>query len=184
MTILQRGLLANPSRSVLPLLETVILDLKGSQYRGTFFPCATAMVLTVVTQRVAGGDGSGRDSTIRRHVKLEGITDEFCRLVPTGQNALDQMSATVHGNVNDHENDDYDLNEYRGSSSNADVNLNNGTKSTVLDFPEASPPPPPKKPSSSTTKKKKAPTPSRKPKANAGRPSSSSRVATPKGKKR
>jgi hypothetical protein len=164
------------------VLFTVILDLKGSQYRGTFFPCATAMVLTVVTQRVAGGGGSGGDSTILRHVKLEGITDEFCRLVPTGQNALDQMSATVHGNVNDHENDDYDVDEYRGSS-NADINLNNGTKSTGLDFTEASPPPPSKKPPSSATKKK-APTPSRKPTANAGRPSSSSKGATPKGKKR
>jgi hypothetical protein len=132
------------------------------------------MVLTVVTQRVAGGDHSGGDSTIRRHVKLEGITDEFCRLVPTGQNALDQMSATVHGNV--HDNDD----EYRVSD--VDMGLNNGTKSTGLDFPEASPPPP-KKPASSATKKK-APTPSRKPKPNAGRPSASSKVATPKGKKR
>jgi hypothetical protein len=46
------------------------------------------MVLTVVTKK-------GEDVP---HMRLEGITDEFCRLVPTGHSALDQMDATtVHG---------------------------------------------------------------------------------------
>jgi hypothetical protein len=45
------------------------------------------MVLTVVTKK-------GEDVP---HLRLEGIADEFCRLVPTGQCALDQMTATVHG---------------------------------------------------------------------------------------
>lgn len=64
--------------------RVVVLDLKGSQYRGTLFPCATAMILTVVTKK---GEVP--------HMKLDRITDEFCRLVPTGQNALDQMSALI-----------------------------------------------------------------------------------------
>jgi hypothetical protein len=47
------------------------------------------MVLTVITKK-------GEDIP---HMRLEGITDEFCRLIPTGQSALDQMNATttVHG---------------------------------------------------------------------------------------
>jgi hypothetical protein len=99
------------------------------------------MVLTVVTHKVAGSGRGPNDDipTMRRHVKLEGITDEFCRLVPTGQNALDQMSATVHGDVNDHDNDDDDDYEeddgYRRSHGEMD---RIGTKSTGLDFPEAS----------------------------------------------
>jgi len=91
----------------------VVFDVKGRQYRGTLYPGATAMVLTVVRptnftkkrkgrSSEDGGGGGGDDDDNRAYIKVDGITDEFCRLVGTGrEHAMDRMNAVVRGALGD-----------------------------------------------------------------------------------
>ena len=60
------------------------MDFKGSQYHGSILPGPTALVV---------GFKSG-------HLKVEGITDEFARLVKT-QDVMAKLDAVVQGNMDD-----------------------------------------------------------------------------------
>lgn len=67
----------------------MLLDLKGRQYRGSIFPGPTAMVLSIVQKK---GDN------VQPQIRIESVTDEFCRLVKTGE-AMDKLQAKVQGDV-------------------------------------------------------------------------------------
>ena len=65
--------------------SAVVLDLKGCQYQGNILPGPTAMVI---------GLSKGRQ------LKVEGITDEFSRLVKT-QDVMAKLDAVVRGDMDD-----------------------------------------------------------------------------------
>jgi hypothetical protein len=78
----------------------VILDLKGTQYTGSIFPGPTALVLAVIN-----------NSDVDPYLKVEGITDEFCSLVKTGD-AMAKMNAAVQQGMVDYYNyEDEDVNK-------------------------------------------------------------------------
>jgi hypothetical protein len=79
------------------LLSPVILDLKGCQYSGTLYPGPTAMVLALVNNN---NNLNGNNSNEKKdpQLKVDGMTNEFCRLVRTGD-AMAKLNATVHGDV-------------------------------------------------------------------------------------
>lgn len=83
------------------LIVLVILDLKGTQYTGKIFPGPTALVLVVTNSTNGAADP---------YLKVEGITDEFCSLVKTGD-AMAKMNAAVQDAMEDYYNyEDEDVN--------------------------------------------------------------------------
>jgi len=82
-------------------LYSVLLDLKGTQFRGTFFPGPTAMVLSVVQRKVGTSAKTDPNQPVKRpKLKVEGMTNEFCRLVKTGK-AMEQLQAVVKGDMDE-----------------------------------------------------------------------------------
>jgi hypothetical protein len=70
----------------------VILDLKGCQYRGRIFPGPTAMILTAVQKR----------GVVGQQLKMDGVTDEFCRLTKTGD-SMAKLTGVVQGDMKDYD---------------------------------------------------------------------------------
>jgi hypothetical protein len=70
----------------------VILDLKGCQYRGRIFPGPTAMILTAVQKR----------GVVGQQLKMDGVTDEFCRLTKTGD-SMAKLDGVVQGDMQDYD---------------------------------------------------------------------------------
>lgn len=95
----------------------VILDLKGCQYRGRLFPGPTAMVLSVVHKKVGAVGGS---SSATQQLKVDGMTDEFCRLHKTGD-ALAKFDAIVQGDMNDYRFQEVDVNKNNPAAAAAAV---------------------------------------------------------------
>jgi hypothetical protein len=81
---------------------SVILDLKGCQYRGRLFPGPTAMILTAV-------QSFQRKGVATQQLKIDGITDEFCRLTKTGD-SMAKLAGVVHGDMEDYRVDEVDVN--------------------------------------------------------------------------
>jgi hypothetical protein len=71
---------------------SVILDLKGCQYRGRIFPGPTAMILTAVQKR----------GVVGQQLKMDGVTDEFCRLTKTGD-SMAKLDGVVQGDMQDYD---------------------------------------------------------------------------------
>lgn len=79
-------------------------DFKGVQYRGTFYPTATAVVLAVV---------NGKEN----YLKIDGIADDFCYLEKTGD-ALKKFDAHAVGDMSGYSMQDEDVNRATIASAN------------------------------------------------------------------
>lgn len=77
-------------------LYAVIFDFKGVQYRGTFYPTASAVVLAVV---------NGKEN----YLKIDGLADDFCYLEKTGD-ALKKFDAQAVGDMSGYNVQDEDVN--------------------------------------------------------------------------
>ena len=89
------------------------MDFKGSQYHGSILPGPTALVV---------GFKSG-------HLKVEGITDEFARLVKT-QDVMAKLDAVVQGNMDDgfHHVEDENVNRTRNNDKQQSSQDGNGSE--------------------------------------------------------
>jgi hypothetical protein len=70
-------------------LKKVLLDLKGTLFTGKLLPGPTALIVSVASDTAAATGAMAEP-----FLKVEGITDEFCSLTPTGD-AMSRMNATV-----------------------------------------------------------------------------------------
>ena len=77
--------------------------MKGCQYKGSIFPGPTAMVLSM-----------NQKKREQPQFKVDGITDEFCRLVRTGD-AMAKFDAVVQGTIEN----------YRVEEENVNRNVSN-----------------------------------------------------------
>ncbi len=93
---------------------SVILDLKGCQYRGRIFPGPTAMILTAVHKR----------GVVGQQLKMDGVTDEFCRLTKTGD-SMAKFDGVVQGDMQDYDYRTHDVDVNRNVSA---VSSSNNTK--------------------------------------------------------
>jgi hypothetical protein len=136
------------------LYFAVMLDLKGTQFTGKLFPGPTALLLAVTTSSTVDGNP---------YLKVEGITDEFCSLVKTGD-AMAKMNAAVQrGMCADHyyHYEDEDVNRTTGArtdTATADVAAAGATATTTLAAAAAAAVPKKRKRSAQTaaTRKKKS----------------------------
>lgn len=119
---------------------TVVLDLQGTQYTGQIYPGPTFMILTVTQDTHAANNKEDPNDTATPsptppYLKVEGMVDEFCRLVKTG-NALDQMNATVQSGISLNNNTRDDSNDAEENnmrfSSYDDINVNHAPPSSKV----------------------------------------------------
>lgn len=74
--------------------EGIVLDLKGSQYRGTLLPGPTVMMASLQYTAATGDSGNQQQQQLR----LETIVDEFCPLVKT-QDTMAILDGHVEGTM-------------------------------------------------------------------------------------
>jgi len=77
----------------------VVLDFKGTQFRGTIYPSATAMVVTVVNTKDENS----------HHLKVDNITDEFCHMLKMCD-TLDKFTVDKTGNFEGYRIEEEDVN--------------------------------------------------------------------------
>ena len=85
----------------------VILDLKGRQYHGRIYPGPSALLLSYVHPKVGESDNG------TAMLRVEGLTNEFCRLTEVGESAVQAVTTGDMSEYQKYPLDEDDVNRNR-----------------------------------------------------------------------